>query len=147
MVVLLGALLFGAGVLATNGIAAAADDPWVPPWAVLCAGQQPTIFAVPGVPTFGDPGGVPTADVILGTPWPDEIHGLGGPDLICGLGGEDRLSGGNGDDRIFGQGDDDDMVGNDGDDILNGGPHNQGDRGDGGLGVDACPLTEIIANC
>jgi len=42
---------------------------------------------------------------------------------------------------------DDDMKGADGEDWLIGGPHVQGDRGDGGADVDACPTTEVLVNC
>lgn len=147
LAVLMGTLVFGIGVLATTAVATADEDPPGGGGGVVsCAGLPVTIFAVAGVPTFGDPMG-PSADVILGTVGADEIHGLELNDVICGQGGNDRISGGEGNDHVFGQDGDDDMVGNQGMDVLNGGPHNEGDRGNGGLGNDSCPATEILISC
>ncbi|CCH33040.1 calcium-binding protein [Actinosynnema sp. NPDC047251] len=140
-VALVGALVLGSGLVGMNGVAVAADDP--PPWAQLCAGLVPTIFAVPGVVTVGTNG----PDVILGTPFADEIHARQGNDVVCGLPGNDVIYGGAGDDRVFGQLGDDHLFGGDGVDLLDGGPHNVGDWADGGPLNDFCPNDETIVNC
>jgi Ca2+-binding RTX toxin-like protein len=148
------ALMLGGGVLGAGGVAVADDGPpaWVPPWAQLCAGLVPTIYAVPGVVTSG----TNMPDVILGTPFADEIHARQGDDVVCGLGGNDLIFGGLGDDLLLGQGDndtvfggegDDDMLGGDGVDLLDGGPQVVADRADGGPLNDACPNDEVIVNC
>lgn len=117
------AACLGAAALATGGLVAGGAGSAAA--AVSCNGLPITIFAAAGVPTFG--GAAP--DVILGTGGPDQIAGGGGNDTICALGGDDV------------------MVGNQGNDFMNGGPHIEGDRGNGGLGADACPNTEITISC
>ncbi|MGI8810428.1 MAG: calcium-binding protein [Acidimicrobiales bacterium] len=115
-----------------------------------CAGRTPTIFAQPGVVTYGTAGN----DVIFGTPGDDRIAGLGGNDVIVGFGGNDQLSGGagddiicggdgndqlagtDGDDQLFGEAGNDDLTGTAGNDRLVGGPGV--DRLSGGDGIDTC---------
>lgn len=90
----------------------------------LCAGEDPTIFAVNGRAkgTNGD-------DVILGTAEGDVINGRGGDDIICGAegvddirgqGGNDVIRGNAGDDRLDGNGGDDKIQGNVGQDVIRG---------------------------
>lgn len=114
----LGAAALATGALVTGSAGTAGA-------AVSCFGKPITIFAAAGVPTLGTPG----PDVILGTAGPDQIAGRDGNDRICALGG------------------DDDMRGNQGNDLMDGGPHIEGDRGDGGLGADTCVNTEITVSC
>jgi len=90
--------------------------------AAACANLMPTIVGAGFIVGNNGP------DVILGSNGPDTIFALGGNDVVIGLG-------------------DDDMKGADGEDWLIGGPHVQGDRGDGGADVDACPTTEVLLNC
>lgn len=112
--------------LAATGVATANDDP--PPWAQLCGGLVPTIFAQPGVVTTG----TNLPDVILGTPFPDEIHAAQGNDVVCALGGDDRVFGGPGDDLIYAQDGNDHVDSGIGHDTVFGGYGNDDVRaGDG----------------
>jgi Ca2+-binding RTX toxin-like protein len=167
-----GALMLGSGMLAASGTAVAGEEPspWVPPWAQLCAGLVPTIYAVPGVVTVG----TNLPDVILGTPAADEIHARQGDDVVCGLGGNDLIFGGAGDDLLLGQRDDDNVFGGEGDDDMFGGEGNDSvfggegdddlfggdgvdlldggnqvvvDRADGGPLNDTCVNDEVVVNC
>jgi Ca2+-binding RTX toxin-like protein len=164
LAVLIGAA-FTAAMLATSGAHATVGleeepHPENPPFPVAaCTNLMPTIVGAGFIVGGNGP------DVIVGSAGPDTIFGLGGNDVIVGLAeddvlvggdgndlicagwGDDDAVGGPGNDTVYGEPGDDDMSGGDGEDWLIGGPHLQGDRGNGGADVDACPTTEILANC
>jgi len=143
LAVLTGMALLATSGLATSGLATTASAQQ------LCDGQVVTDFVPAGGALYVPPVNPNGPNVILGTPGIDNIDARGGNDTVCGLDGNDDIRGGTGDDRIFGQGGDDDMRGGDGNDVLNGGPHFEGDRGDGGPPMfgDNCPNTEVTINC
>ena len=139
-------VLTGTALLATGGLltgaapaANAAEQPNPPNPPPPCVFNVPQPMAT----LLGGNGN----DVLFGGRGVDVIYGLGGNDTIFGLGDNDIIIGGAGDDVIFGQGGDDDMLDGNGMDLLNGGPHFQGDRGDGGPGADSCPNTEVTISC
>ena len=119
--------------------------------ATACSAPPPaTIFAQPGVTTFGTEGD----DVIYGTPGNDRILGQGGNDIILGFGGDDQLAGGNGNDLLCGGDGNDQLSGDAGNDLLVGEAGNDsisGAAGDdrliGGTGVDRLSAGSGIDTC
>jgi Ca2+-binding RTX toxin-like protein len=155
-------------LMSTGALAAAAASPTGPAVTVQpsqtyrCQGVVATIVGTNG--PDDDLRGTNGNDVIVGRGGDDEIFGRGGRDLICGGHGNDKVHGQLGHDRIYGQGGADELYGHGGrdriygqegndkmfghksDDILNGG-YGKRDEGQGGIGVDACPNTEIRSSC
>ncbi|MBM7786823.1 calcium-binding protein [Tenggerimyces flavus] len=77
----------------------------------------------------------------------ENLRGSRGNDVIIGGPGKSEIWGGEGADQLFGGGGDDALIGEGGNDQLDGGPHLNGDFGNGGAGIDKCVNVEAKVLC